>query len=130
MYAVVCIMPDIAHTVNVVSRFMSKHGKEHWQTVKRIFWYLKETSDIGLIYGGDADCLVASYSDADYAADVDSKRSMTSYVFTIGSSVVSWKEILQPSVTLSTTKAEYMALTEAAKEGIWLKGLVGDLGLQ
>ena len=46
-----------------------------------------------------------------------------------GGSVVSWKAILQPTVTLSTTEAEYMALTEAAKEGIWLKGLVSDLGL-
>ncbi|CAL1371028.1 unnamed protein product [Linum trigynum] len=54
---------------------------------------------------------------------------MTGYVFTLGSSVVSWKATLQSAVTLSTTEAEYMALIEAAKEGIWLKGLVGDLGL-
>ncbi|XP_071927625.1 secreted RxLR effector protein 161-like [Coffea arabica] len=57
-----------------------------------------------------------SYSDSDYAGDVDSRRSMTSYVFTLGHSVVSWKATLQPTVTLSTTEAEYMALTEAAKE--------------
>nr|GEX11221.1 retrovirus-related Pol polyprotein from transposon TNT 1-94 [Tanacetum cinerariifolium] len=50
------------------------------------------------------------------------------YVFTIGNSVVSWKAALQPSVALCTIKAEYMALTEAAKEGIWLKGLIEDLG--
>ncbi|CAM8924196.1 unnamed protein product [Rhodiola kirilowii] len=54
---------------------------------------------------------------------------MTGYVFTLGGSIVSWKVTLQPTVTLSTTEAEYMALTEAAKEGIWLKGLVSDLGL-
>uniref|UniRef100_A0A3Q7EAK5 Reverse transcriptase Ty1/copia-type domain-containing protein n=1 Tax=Solanum lycopersicum TaxID=4081 RepID=A0A3Q7EAK5_SOLLC len=58
-----------------------------------------------------------------YAGDVDTRRSMTGYVFTLGGSVVSWKATLQPTVTLSTTEAEYMALTEAAKEGIWLKGL-------
>ncbi|GAA0162318.1 hypothetical protein LIER_18435 [Lithospermum erythrorhizon] len=45
---------------------------------------------------------------------------MTSYVFTLGGSVVSWRATLQSTVTLSTTEAEYMALTEAAKEGIWL----------
>uniref|UniRef100_A0A3Q7J5Z4 Reverse transcriptase Ty1/copia-type domain-containing protein n=1 Tax=Solanum lycopersicum TaxID=4081 RepID=A0A3Q7J5Z4_SOLLC len=60
----------------------------------------------------------------DYAGDVDTRRSMTGYVFTLGGSVVSWKATLQPTVTLSTTEAEYMALTEAAKEGIWLKGLI------
>uniref|UniRef100_A0A3Q7I167 Reverse transcriptase Ty1/copia-type domain-containing protein n=1 Tax=Solanum lycopersicum TaxID=4081 RepID=A0A3Q7I167_SOLLC len=80
------------------------------------------TSDIGLIYGGDTQCLVTGYSDSDYDGDVDTRRS-TGYVFTLGGSVVSWKTTLQPTVTLSTTEAEYMALTEAAKEGIWLKGL-------
>ena len=54
---------------------------------------------------------------------------MTGYVFTLGGSVVSWKATLWPTITLSTTEAEYMALTEAAKEGIWLKGLVSDFGL-
>uniref|UniRef100_A0A3Q7EAS5 Reverse transcriptase Ty1/copia-type domain-containing protein n=1 Tax=Solanum lycopersicum TaxID=4081 RepID=A0A3Q7EAS5_SOLLC len=81
------------------------------------------TSDVGLIYEGDTQFLVTGYSDSDYAGDVDTRRSMTGYVFTLGGSVVSWKATLQPTVTLSTTEAEYMALTEAAKEGIWLKGL-------
>uniref|UniRef100_A0A3Q7IDN0 Reverse transcriptase Ty1/copia-type domain-containing protein n=1 Tax=Solanum lycopersicum TaxID=4081 RepID=A0A3Q7IDN0_SOLLC len=73
---------------------------------------------------GDTQCLVTGYFDSDYAGDVDTRRSMTGYVFTLGGSVVSWKATLQPTVTLSATEAEYMALTEAAKEGIWLKGLV------
>ena len=59
----------------------------------------------------------------------DTRRSMIGYVFTLGGSVVSWKATLQPTVTLSTTEAGYMALKEAVKEGIWLKGLVSDLGL-
>ncbi|KAJ4720887.1 Retrovirus-related Pol polyprotein from transposon TNT 1-94 [Melia azedarach] len=122
-------LPDLAQSVSVVSRFMGEPGKEHWQAVKRIFRYLKGTFDVGLIYRGDTQCLMTGFSDSDYAGDVDSRRSMTGYVFTLGSSVVSWKATLQPTVTLSTTEAEYMALTEAAKEGIWLKGLVSDLGL-
>ena len=97
--------------------------------MKRIFRYLKGISDVGLIYGGDRECLVSGYSDSDYAGDVDTRRSMTGYVFTLGGSVVSWKATLQSTVTLSTTEAEYMALTEASKESIWLKGLVGDLGI-
>ncbi|KAJ4702231.1 Retrovirus-related Pol polyprotein from transposon TNT 1-94 [Melia azedarach] len=129
MYAMVCTRPDIAQSVSVVSRFMGEPSKEHWQAVKRIFRYLKGTFDVGLIYGGDTQCLVTGFSNSDYAEDVDNRRSMTGYVFTLGSSVVSWKATLQPTVTLSTTEAEYMALTEAAKEGIWLKGLVSDLGL-
>ncbi|CAL1357768.1 unnamed protein product [Linum trigynum] len=129
MYAMVCTRPDLAHAVSVVSRFMIQPGKEHWQAVKRIFRYLKGTPDVGISFGSDTECLVSGYSDSDYAGDVDTRRSMTGYVFTLGSSVVSWKATLQSAVTLSTTEAEYNALTEAAKEGIWLKGLVGDLGL-
>ncbi|XP_038877495.1 secreted RxLR effector protein 161-like [Benincasa hispida] len=127
MYTMVCTRPDLAHAVNVVSRFMGQPGKEHCQSVKRIFCYLRDTSDVGLIYGNCTECLVIGYSDSGYAEDVDSRRSMTGYVFTLGGSVVSWKATLQPTVTLSTTEIKYMALTEAAKEEIWLRGLVGDL---
>jgi len=53
MYAMVCTRPNLAHAVSVASRFMGEPGKEHWQAVKRIFRYLRGTSDVGLIYGGD-----------------------------------------------------------------------------
>ncbi|KFK41513.1 hypothetical protein AALP_AA2G139400 [Arabis alpina] len=111
MYAMVCTRPDLAQAVSVVSRFMGQPGKEHWLAVKRIFRYLKGTSDVGLMYGGETPCLVTGYSDSDYAGDVDTRRSVTGYVFTLGSSVVSWKATLQHAMTLSTTEAEYMALT-------------------
>ena len=52
--------------------------------MKRIFWYLKGTSDIGLVYGDKDPRLVTGYSDSDYAGDVDCRRSMTGYVFTLG----------------------------------------------
>ncbi|XP_047341812.1 secreted RxLR effector protein 161-like [Impatiens glandulifera] len=129
MYAMVCTRPDLAQAVSVVSRFMVQPGKEHWQVVKRILRYLRRTFDVGLIYGGDTQCLITGYSDSDYAGDIDSRRSMTDYVFTLGGSVVSWKATLQPTVTLSTTEEEYMELTEAAKEEIWMKGIISDLGL-
>ena len=50
MYAMVCTRPDIAHVVGVLSRFMSNPGKEHWTIVKRVFRYLRGTSDYGLCY--------------------------------------------------------------------------------
>ncbi|XP_074361194.1 secreted RxLR effector protein 161-like [Apium graveolens] len=106
IYAMVCTKPDLAQSVSVVSKFVGDPAKEHWQAVKRGFWYLK-----------------------DYAGDIDSRKSMTGYTFALGGSIANWKATLQTTVTLSTKEAEYMALTEAAKEGIWLKGLVSDLGL-
>ncbi|GKG26388.1 hypothetical protein Tco_0399534, partial [Tanacetum coccineum] len=62
-------------------------GETHWNAAKRIFRYLKGTSDVGLIYGGDREYIVAGYSDSDYATDLDARRSLTGYVFTIGNSV-------------------------------------------
>jgi ribonuclease HI len=67
------------------------------------------------------------YVDSDYAGDLDKRRSLTVYVFTVGGCAVSWKAVLQPVVALSTNEAEYMAIAEACKELIWLKGLYAEL---
>ncbi|GAA0159880.1 transmembrane signal receptor [Lithospermum erythrorhizon] len=129
MYVMVCTRQDLAHAVSIVSRIMGELGNEYWQAVKRIFRYLKGTSDVVLSYGCNSQYIISGYFDSDYAGDVDSKRSMTSYVFTLGGTVVSRRATLQSTMIFSTIEAEYMALTEAAKEGIWLRGLFSDLGL-
>ena len=72
---------------------------------------------------------VVGYVDADYAGDLDDRRSMTDYVFTLGGGPICWKSTLQSTVALSTTEAEYMAAAEAAKEALWVKGLVKELGV-
>ncbi|KAE8673575.1 hypothetical protein F3Y22_tig00111779pilonHSYRG00138 [Hibiscus syriacus] len=70
------------------------------------------------------------YVDSDYAGDLDNRRSTTGYVFTLGGGPICWKSTVQSVVALSTTEAEYMAVTEAAKETLWLIGLVKELGVQ
>jgi hypothetical protein len=67
------------------------------------------------------------YVDSDYAVDLDRRRSLTGYVFTVGSCAVDWRAILQSVVALSTTEAEYMAISKACLELIWLKGLCAEL---
>ena len=76
---------------------------------------------------GRTDKGLIDYVDSDYGADLDKRRSLTGYVFTVGSCAVSWRATLQSVVTLSTTEAEYMAVSEACKELIWLKGLYAEL---
>ncbi|GKB43117.1 retrovirus-related pol polyprotein from transposon TNT 1-94 [Tanacetum coccineum] len=129
MYLMVCTRPDIAYTVSIVSRYLANPGKNHWEVVKWILKYLKGTTDIGLVYGRDQGkhVGVGGFVDADYAKDPDKGRSTTGYVFMVHGRVVSWKATLQHVVALSTTEAEYMALTEAVKESIWLKGLLIEL---
>uniref|UniRef100_J3KXJ5 Uncharacterized protein n=1 Tax=Oryza brachyantha TaxID=4533 RepID=J3KXJ5_ORYBR len=65
--------------------------------------------------------------DSDFTGDLDKRRSLTDYVFTIGGCAVSWKASLQATVALSTTEAEYMAISEAGKEATWLRGLYTEL---
>jgi hypothetical protein len=132
MYAMVCTRPDISQAVSVVSRFMANPGKVHWQAVKWILRYLRGTTDVGLVYhrGSGISSSVIGYVDLDYASDLDKRRSLTGFVFTLLGCAISWKATLQSTVALSTTEAEYMAAAEAVKEAIWLRGLVSDLGLQ
>ncbi|KAE8701188.1 Detected protein of confused Function [Hibiscus syriacus] len=72
---------------------------------------------------------VVRYVDSDYAGDLDKRRSSTGYLFTLDKAPVSWKSTLQSMVALSTTEEEYMAVSEAVKEAIWLNGLMEDLGV-
>ncbi|KAH9790140.1 Integrase catalytic domain-containing protein [Citrus sinensis] len=131
MYAMVCTRPDISHAVGIVSRYMHNPSKGHWQDVKWILWYIQKTVAVGLLFERD-DTLgqgVIGYVDSDYAGDLDKRRSTTGYVFTFAGGPISWKSTLQSTVALSTTEAEYMAITEAVKEAIWLQGLLENLGL-
>ena len=126
MYAMVCSRPDLSYAMSLVSRYMSNPGKEHWRAVQWIFRYLRGTADSCLKFGRTDKGLIG-YVDSDYAADLDRRRSLTGYVFTVGSCAVSWRATLQSVVALSTTEAEYMAICEACKELIWLKGLYAEL---
>ena len=67
------------------------------------------------------------YCDSDFVGDLDKRRSTTDYVFTLGRGSISWRSILQSTIALSTMEAEYIIVTEAVKEVIWLRGLLSDL---
>ena len=128
MYVMVATRPDIAYAVGKVSRFMANPGKKHWEAVKHILKYLKCTASKCLRFG-NSDAFVVGYADADYAGCVDSRKSTTGYVFIFAGAAVSWRSILQSCTSSSTTEAEYVALSDACKEAIWLSRLVGDLGI-
>nr|GEZ94202.1 retrotransposon protein, putative, Ty1-copia subclass [Tanacetum cinerariifolium] len=117
---------DIAYVVSIVSRYLANPGKNHWEAVKWILKYLRGTTNVGLIYGTNRGNHkdVTGFVDSDYAKDLNKGRSITGYAFLVQGCVVSWKATLQYMVALSTTEVEYMALTEAVKEDIWLKNHV------
>src|SRR5688572_31132685 len=86
MYAMVCSRPDLSHAISVVARYMSNPGKEHWKVVQWIFTYLRGSSSACLCFSKSGDGLV-SYVDLDYGGDLDKRRSLSGYVFTVGDCV-------------------------------------------
>ena len=129
MYAMVGSRPDLAYAVGVVCRYMSKPGREHWLAVKCIMRYVKGALGLNLTFSKGAYFKVRGYCDSDYASNLDRSRSITGYVFIVGGNTVSWSSSLQKVVALSTTEEEYMALSDAVREGIWLKGICMELKL-
>ena len=77
----------------------------------------------------EAQRLIGDYVDVDFGGDVDTRRSTTGFIFSLYEDPISWRSSLQPITALSTTEVEYIGLTEAAKEEIWLKGLLTEMGL-
>lgn len=88
MLLVVLCRSDLAHVVGVVSRFMST-GKRHWEVVKWILRYLKGSASSALCFRKSNSGL-HGYVDADNVGDVDSRKSTTGYVYTLGGTVINW----------------------------------------
>jgi hypothetical protein len=128
IYLVTGTRPDIAVAVGEVSKFLDNPGREHWMAVKRILRYLKQTEKIG-IWCNPKSTELEGYSDADWAGDLDNRRSTTGYLFKIGGVPICWKSKRQPTVALSTAEAEYMALSLAVQTVIWIRKLLKNFGV-
>ena len=129
LYAAIATRPDISQAVAVVSKYNSNPSEAHLTAVKRILRYLKGTLDITLKYRKSDQGEVLGYSDADYAGDVDDRHSTTGNLFLMSGALISWFSKKQPIVTLSTAEAEYVALSTATQEAVWIRKLLHDFGV-
>lgn len=120
---------DASLATNVTSRDNANPSEESMDRVKRIFAYLKRHAGKGYLYQKGNTELVG-YSDADHAGCPDTRRSTTGYVFMLGGAPICWKSQRQKTVALSTTHAEYVAVAEAAKEGVWIRNFINDLNIE
>ncbi|KAB2600341.1 hypothetical protein D8674_010612 [Pyrus ussuriensis x Pyrus communis] len=119
--------PDIAYAVNYACQFMTTPTEEHFCLIKRILRYLKGTMQCGLTYSAQGQMELLAYSDADWAADINTRRSTTGYIVFIGSNLVSWQSKKQGSVSRSSTKVKYKALANAAADVAWIRLVLKDL---
>ncbi len=127
MYAMLCTRPDLAYPMNVLSQHMGNLNTEHWMAVKQIFRYLQGTLQMKLQFGATPSKEMLGYCDADWGGDLEDRRSTTRFVFMIGGGAISWSSKREPTIALSTTKAEYMANTQATKKAIWITKLMTNL---
>lgn len=127
MYLAVGTRPDIAHAVAVASRFLEKPTVVHERAAKRILKYINKTLNFGILYLSSEINELNAYSDADYAGDVDTRRSTSGSAFMFGSGIISWCSERQKSVSLSTTESEYIAASQCVKELIWLINIFNEI---
>jgi hypothetical protein len=113
--------PDIAYAVSMLLHYLKQPHITHWKAVQRVFQYLKGTHDLRLTLGSKQSKLIR-YSDADFTSQLH-HHSISGFTFFTGDGVVSWSSKKQPIVTLSSTEAEYVALTHVAKDAIWHRKL-------
>lgn len=126
MYLSVGTRPDITHAVSVLSQFNSNFGTIHWNAAKRVLRYLKSTMHLKLHFQKKNTIAIKGYADADYGACLNDRRSYTGFVFYLNGPI-SWESRKQRTVVLSTTEAEYMALSDASKESIYLKNMLKEV---
>jgi hypothetical protein len=122
--------PDLSFVVNRVCQFMHRPLKPHWQAIKRILRYLQHTVSHGLLLHRSSSNDLQAYSDADWAGCPDDRHSTGAYCVFLGSNLVSWSSRKQPTVSRSSTEAEYKAVANTTAELLWIQALLHKLGVR
>ena len=130
MYAATGTRPDLAFTITYLSQFLKSPTHEHTSAAKRVLKHLGKTADWDLVYRyGTTQLTLEGYVDSSWGACPDTRRSFNGYIFQVGGCTISWKARKQRSVATSTTEAEYMAMALGAKQMMWYKQGLKELGL-
>ena len=129
LYLATHTRPDIAFVLGALARFSQRPTTAHWAALKSVLRYLAGTAHLRLHLGGSSPTL-QGWCDADWAGDLDSRRSTTGYIFTFGDGAITWASKRQGVVTMSTAEAEYTAASAAAREALWLRALLAELGIK
>ncbi|XP_050147277.1 secreted RxLR effector protein 161-like [Malus sylvestris] len=119
--------PNIAYSVNMVCQFMNNPTDLHLHLVKRILRYLQGTITCGLKYTKGEDMSITTYSDSDWASNINTRRSITGYVVYLGSNPISWQSKKQSTVSRSSTEAEYKAIAHYTADIFWIRSLLRDM---
>lgn len=131
IYLMICTRIDLAFPLSRLSKYVSKPGIKHAAALKRLLRYLAGTQDLGITFkrasgspSPHSKPTLYGYSDSDFAADLDNRRSTSGFVFFLNGGPIAWQSKQQSLVTGSTHDAEYVGLAIASKEAAWLRKLI------
>jgi len=137
MYLMLCTRPDLAYAVGALSKYSAKPTASHMKAVQRVLRYISKTRNYGLHFGpfnNETQPIPTVFSDADWAGDRETRRSTGAYICTLSDhksnsphTAITWASKQQSTIALSSTEAEYMALTQACKEALWVKRFVREI---
>lgn len=130
MYAMLGSRPDLSFAINKLSQFGANPTEEHLLAAQHALQYLRTTEDLQLTYGISDSTDFHGYTDSDWASDPNDRRSTTGYAFFLAGGTIAWASRKQRSTALSSTEAEYMALTEASQHALWTTHLLHQLGFE
>jgi hypothetical protein len=122
--------PDIAFAVTQMAKFAANPTDDHLNRALYICRYLVGTQSYKLTYDGGAGQGLSATTDSDWAADVNNRRSQTGFFLRLAGGPISWSSRAQKTVALSSTEAEYMALSDCSRQVVWVRTLLGELGYQ
>jgi len=130
IYPMLGTHPDLSYAIAALSRHTANPGPDHQRALERMFRYLQATSNHQLVlgHGSSGNSTLLGYTDANWASNINDRKSTSGYVFKLGSGAISWSSKKQATVMLSSTEAEYITRAHATKEAVWLRQLLSKLG--
>ena len=129
LYIMLGMRPDIAFAVTELSQHAANPTEDHLSRAIYICRYLLGTADYAMVYDGPSNGGLMAYADSDWASDPITRKSTTGYMVKLAGAIFSWNSRAQKTVALSSTKAEYMSLSDTSKQLLWIKSLMSELGI-
>jgi len=128
LYLMLGTRPDISFAVTKMAQFAANPTEDHLKHALYICRYVIGTPNYHLTYNGAGGQGLSACTDSDWASDVNTRRSTSGYFIKLAGGLISWTTKAQKTVALSSTEAEYMALSDCSRQVVWMHTLMGELG--